>query len=108
MLGQNDGVQDSAFFCSAYINFIKSLRNFYPMSTIVCVNSPMADERLLEFMKKMLPSIVGKMNEGGDQNVYTFFFSQRFHSGCGDHPNLEEHARIAEELSGFIKKIKNW
>jgi hypothetical protein len=108
MLGQNDGVQDSAFFCQAYVNFIMRLRGYYPEATIVCVTSPMADEKLVAFMKKAITSIVADINKKGDANVYSFFFSKRYHNGCGDHPDLAQHAQIAQELAAFIKKVKNW
>jgi lysophospholipase L1-like esterase len=108
MLGQNDGIQDSASFSKAYISFINRLRNYYPNATIICLTSPMADEKLLVFMKKMLGSIVITMNSNGDGNVFSYFFSKRFHSGCSDHPDLAEHAEIAKELAAYIKKVKNW
>jgi hypothetical protein len=43
-LGQNDGVQDSTAFCSAYVDFIGTIRSNYPEAHIVCMNSPMADD----------------------------------------------------------------
>lgn len=108
MLGQNDGIQDSAVFCTVYINFINRLRVYYPKATIICVTSPMADEKLVEFLKKSLDAIVANVNQNGDTNVYRYFFSKRFNQGCGDHPNIAEHAEIAQKLSGFIMKVKNW
>lgn len=108
MLGQNDGIQDSTIFCQAYINFIKRLRGYYPDATIICLTSPMADEKLLAFMKKSLSSVVATMNKNGDQNVSCFFFPKQFNNGCGDHPSLAEHAEIARELSSFIKTVKSW
>jgi hypothetical protein len=34
-LGQNDGVQDSTAFCSAYLRFIGQLRHVYPNAQLI-------------------------------------------------------------------------
>ena len=107
-LGQNDGAQDSSHFCDNYLAFIKQIRNNYPKATIVCLTSPMADDKLVVIMKKYLTAIVNKSNEAGDKQVYPFFFSKRYYHGCDTHPDLEEHGQIAGELTACIKKIKHW
>jgi lysophospholipase L1-like esterase len=107
-LGQNDGVQESDTFTNAYIAFIKKIRSYYPGATIVCLTSPMADPSLLGVMKKNLTAIVDQVNKDGDYKVNKYFFSKRYHQGCGGHPNLAEHKEIADELTAYIKKIKGW
>ncbi|WP_069659978.1 SGNH/GDSL hydrolase family protein [Arcticibacter eurypsychrophilus] len=107
-LGQNDGQQDSAAFCNAYVDFIGTIRKHYPEASIVCLTSPMADSILVPFMKKMLTSVVANVLAQGDKNVYTYFFTKRFSKGCGGHPDLTEHQEIANELTGFITNIKKW
>jgi hypothetical protein len=108
MLGQNDGIQDSSHFCEAYAIFINRLRGYFPDASIICLTSPMADEKLVSFMKTSISSVVDKIKKQGDTNVYSFFFSKRFYNGCGEHPDLAEHAEIARELSDFIRRVKNW
>lgn len=107
-LGQNDGIQDSASFCSNYEKFIGQIRSHYPKATIICLSSPMADSTLLAFMKKSLGSLVAARRRSGDQKVHAYFFSRRYHAGCGDHPSLEEHRQIAAELTGFIGETMGW
>lgn len=107
-LGQNDGKQDSALFCSTYISFLKSLRIHYPKASIICLTSPMADTSLTKLMKCYLQSVTDFMNNAGDNNVYKYYFSKQFHKGCGGHPDLDEHKIIADELTSYIKKIKAW
>lgn len=107
-LGQNDGILDSALFCSRYVSFIQSLRKYYPGATLVCLTSPMADEKLAASQKKYLTAIVQVLAKSGDRQVYSYFFSKRYHKGCGDHPDLREHQEIAAELTGFVRKIKGW
>ncbi|HET9826691.1 MAG TPA: SGNH/GDSL hydrolase family protein [Chitinophagaceae bacterium] len=107
-LGQNDGIQDSVKFCSAYCRFVERLRENYPKAKIICLTSPMADEKLLVVLKKYLSSVAAFENHRGDNNVYTYFFSKRYHNGCGDHPDVSEHRQMANELVLFIKSITGW
>ncbi len=107
-LGQNDGIQDSTVFCSNYVAYIHQLRTKYEKATIICLTSPMADEKLVAVMKKYFVSIVDCLNDEGDQNITSYFFSKHYNNGCGGHPDISQHTEIAGELSQFIKEIKNW
>jgi hypothetical protein len=107
-LGQNDHLQDSTKFCSAYCVFIERLREDYPRGKIICLTSPMADDTLTAELKKYLSSVVAFENNNGDKNVYTYFFSKRYHNGCGNHPDINEHRQMANELIPFIKKVTGW
>jgi lysophospholipase L1-like esterase len=107
-LGQNDGIQDSTSFCDNYIAFLKQLRKYYPKAMMICLTSPMADERLAAFMKRSLASIVKTVNDNGDKKVTRYFFSKQYHNGCDSHPDLAEHQQIAKELTAFIKKTMTW
>jgi hypothetical protein len=107
-LGQNDGIQDSTLFCSAYVSFIQKLRTYYPQADIVCLTSPMADSRLTAAMKKYLTAIVSYVQSKGDRQVHSFYFSKSFNNGCDGHPDLAQHGEIAQELTAFIKDIKYW
>lgn len=104
-LGQNDGIQDSAAFCENYVSFVKRLRGYYPSATIICLSSPMADAKLAAFMKATISSVLNTLN---DKNVAAYFFSKQYKNGCDYHPDVAEHAGIAEELTAFIKKKINW
>lgn len=105
-LGQNDGKQDSVAFCSAYVSFINTIKSHYPKAAIVMLNSPMADESLTAVLKKYILGIEASFNKGS--NVHHYFYSRRFHSGCGDHPDMAEHQLMAKELSAYIKQLEMW
>lgn len=107
-LGQNDGIQDSLAFCTAYITFLTQLRNYYPSAEIVCLSSPMADADLNKVLKSYVNFIVNFMHKRGDGKVHSFFFSKQFHNGCGGHPDMKEQEQIAAELTGFIKSLTHW
>lgn len=107
-LGQNDGVQDSLKFCSAYVNFIKGIRKHYSHTTILCITSPMADANLAGVLKNYLTGVVSFLQREGDKKIDTYFFSQRFNNGCDDHPDLHDHEEIASELTAKIRSITGW
>ncbi|NCD69593.1 SGNH/GDSL hydrolase family protein [Mucilaginibacter agri] len=107
-LGQNDGVQDSTDYCSAYVKFIGDIRKQYPKANIVCLSSPMADETLSPVLKKYITAINNYVNKAGDAKVSHYFFSKRYFHGCGTHPDMAEHREMAAELTAYIKKLKNW
>jgi lysophospholipase L1-like esterase len=107
-LGQNDGVQDSAKFCGAYVAFIKTIRSKYPKAQIVCLTSPMADAKLTAVLKRYLTGVVNAAQASGDKAVSKFFFSRSYNSGCDNHPDLAEHQLIAAELSAYLKSTLSW
>lgn len=107
-LGQNDGVQDSTLFCAAYVRFIGDLRRSYPRAEIVCLTSPMGDKTLTDVQKRYLGGIVAAVRATGDERVSSYFFSRQYSHGCGGHPDLEEHGRIAGELTAYLKKLMDW
>ena len=107
-LGQNDGIQDSTSFCSAYVNFIEKIRQYYPNAKIICLNSPMANEKLNPVLKNYINSIVADRNQSGDKSVYKFFFDKRFVEGCYGHPSSQEDRELADRLTGFIRSITGW
>ncbi len=107
-LGQNDGIQDSTLFCGAYVRFIGDIRSRYPQAQIVCLTSPMGDKTLTDVQKRYLGGVVAAMRQTGDRKVSSYFFSRQFSHGCGGHPDLEEHGRIAAELAAYLKKLMGW
>ena len=68
-LGQNDGIQDSATFCNAYIHFIQTIRKKYAKADIICLTSPMGDTSLTAVLKNYLNSIVTALNKRGDKKI---------------------------------------
>ena len=107
-LGQNDGVQDSVKFCSAYIQFIEKIRGYYPTAQLMLLTSPMGDEKLTGVLKNYLAGITNAIKIKGDSKVDSYYFSKRYYKGCDTHPDLSEHQEIAKELGVFIKKKMSW
>lgn len=107
-LGENDGVQDSVTFCSAYVSFLEKLRADHPRATIICLTSPMASVALNNVLQNYLTGIVSYMNNKGDKKISSYFFKKRYASGCGEHPDLKEHQQIAQELIAYVRKVMKW
>ncbi|MBD1385683.1 SGNH/GDSL hydrolase family protein [Mucilaginibacter rigui] len=107
-LGQNDGPQDSVKFCSEYVRLIATIRSKYANASIICLSSPMANQQLTTVLQRYLTGIVQIVNKQGDKKVSKFFFSRSFNSGCDNHPDANEHAIIAQELTAYIKTLKGW
>ena len=107
-LGQNDGVQDSALFCKKYVQFIMQLRSYYPQAAIILLTSPMGDDGLTAVLKKYLTAIKIQMVAKGEKKLETYFYTRQYHNGCDNHPDLEEHLQIANELTSFIGKLMKW
>ncbi len=103
-LGQNDGIQDSATFCKAYVAFVKTVRSKYENATIILLTSPMGDNNLTPVLKNYLTSIVSFFNQNGEKNIDKYFFKKQYHEGCGSHPSLAEQEEISDELVGFMRE----
>jgi len=107
-LGQNDGIQDSVKFCSAYVDFIKTVRQHYAKATIVCLTSPMGDAKLTKALKNYLTGIVAYATLHGEKNIQKFFFARSYTSGCAYHPSVAEQQLIAKELTASLQSILKW
>ncbi len=106
-LGQNDGVQDSAQFCGAYVDFIRQVSKLNPTAKrFVLLSSPMANDELREWMSRMLPTVVARLKAEGMAGVSYYMFPRAWNSGGADHPSVEEQYQIAKELTEYLKTTK--
>lgn len=104
-LGQNDGIQDSATFCGAYLKFVQHLRKVYPRARIVLLTSPMGNEELTAALTRYLDAVVTAL---GDMQVSSFVFSGQWTSGCAGHPDMREQLEISRELTAYLRKLMRW
>ena len=98
---------DSAVFVSDYIHFVQLIKSKYPKARIALLSSPMlnGDKRLL--LQHCLTTVKNKIDAlyPKKKPVALFFFEPMQARGCGGHPNVEDHAILAEELKPFFKKL---
>ena len=107
-LGESDGVMDSVKFCNAYIDFVKDLRADYFKTNIICLSIPTSDKRLSRILQNSTEAIAREMNRRGDAKVFAYHVTKTYVAGCNDHPNMEEHSLIADELTDYLKKLLKW
>lgn len=106
-LGQNDGIQDSTAFCSAYVHFMQSLRTCYPKATLVMLTSPMGDKALNSVLQRYILSVEKALKQK-DKKIDHYFFKQQYIKGCSSHPSGEDHLQMAAELTAFVKQKMRW
>lgn len=107
-LGQNDGIQDSTAFCSAYVGFLGKVRQVNPRAQIVLLTSPMGNADLTKVQKRYLTGVLAAMHRTGDKKISDYFFTRQWSNGCGGHPDLAEQGQIAAELTGYLRKLMAW
>ncbi len=107
-LGQNDGVQDETAFVDNYVTFLKQVKEKNPSAKIILLSSPMADDKLRDFQRKVLPLVAGKVKSENNDEVIYHVFGKQYVAGCDWHPDIKEHELIAAELIPVIQKAMNW
>jgi lysophospholipase L1-like esterase len=98
---------DSTTFVQQYVQFVQLVKTKYPAAQIALLSSPMinGNDRLL------LQNCLTAVKEGVDalhpsaKPVALFFFNPMQPRGCTWHPNVEDHAIIANELIPFFRKL---
>ena len=106
-LGQNDGVQDSATFASAYVDFIGHLREKNPEAQIVLLSSPMANDTLRAFFRQILPAVADEATRRGFAGkageIPYLIYDKEYHDGGTDHPSMAQQGEIADKLIAFLR-----
>lgn len=101
---------DSAKFINDYMRFVKRIRARYPHAQICCLTSPMFSGEKSARLTEYLSAVIKHLKEvEKDDKVFIFKFSHSYTNGCTDHPDKQEHEKIAEELLPFFKNVMlNW
>ena len=105
---------DSVSFVNRYSSFLKVLRDYYPLASIVCVVGPMMSDSypsgLFHWSKiqRYVKAAMIDRKSKGDSNLYYFMHSpQNAPYGEHYHPSKETHQRMADEFIAFFKSIVN-
>ncbi|MCC9136981.1 GDSL-type esterase/lipase family protein [Pontibacter silvestris] len=98
---------DSASFVSSYINFVKLVKSKYPEAQIALLSSPMQNGDSRTKLKNCLTAIKEEVDAAypSDKPVAIHIFQPMQARGCTGHPNVEDHAILAEELVPFFKQL---
>jgi lysophospholipase L1-like esterase len=98
---------DSATFVDSYIKFVQLIRSKYPTAQLALLSSPMVQGEKGLLLQNCLTAIKAKIDPlyPSARPVALFFFPPMKARGCGGHPNEEDHAILAEELTPFFKGL---
>lgn len=102
-LGQNDKLHVASTYEAAYYQFLKQLRNYYPKSTLICCNSPMATLPDKAIQNQSIQRILHQFRRTHDANIHFFAYRGVYRSGHDKHPTLAQHRLMKNELLGFVK-----
>jgi lysophospholipase L1-like esterase len=108
-LGTNDLAtgDPGAPYEAAYVSFIQNLRSHYPDAWIFATIGSMLDASELDIMNGHLANVVAAV---GDPKIVTFDLGTQDTSttGCQWHPDVEDHARMAEIVKTRIQTHLGW
>lgn len=97
-VGQNDwSLGVTGEFGPAYKNYLANIRSKYPGSYIICTLGPLGVNENEEY-KGYVTRAVEDLNEAGDDKILIYIFKERTY----EHPRLDAHRAMADELTGFI------
>jgi len=98
---------DSASFVSNYIRFVQQVKTKYPAAQIALLSSPMMNGRTRMLLQNCLTTVKQNIDSlfPTAKPVALHFFKPMQARGCTGHPNVEDHAIMAEELVPFFKRL---
>ncbi|MCK6601592.1 MAG: GDSL-type esterase/lipase family protein [Bacteroidetes bacterium] len=99
---------DSSRFVSAYIRFLKTLRETHPGSRILLLSSPMVNGDRSRQLVRWLEVILSERQKSGESSLFLFTWSTGYSGGCTTHPDRDDHRRMADELEPVIRSIMGW
>jgi len=98
---------DSVAYVNNYIKFVQQVKSKYPQTQIALLSSPMINGKNRETLQNCLTAVKGKIDAlyAGEKPIALYFFRPMQAKGCSGHPNVEDHAVLAEELVPFFQKL---
>lgn len=98
---------DSTRYVRTYVQFIQLVKSKYPQARIALLSSPMASGPNRALLQRCLTAVQQQTNAAypAAKPVAAYFFRPMQARGCTGHPNVEDHAILAEELAPFFQKL---
>lgn len=98
---------DSAAFVNNYVQFVQVVKSKYPAAQIALLSSPMINGANRTLLQHCLEGVKKKVDAQNPKSkpVALFFFQPMQARGCTGHPNVADHALLAQELGPFFKKL---
>ncbi len=98
---------DSATFVNTYAQFVQLVKSKYPQTRIALLSSPMLNGKNRVTLQNCLTAIKNKTDAANPAAppVALFFFESMQPHGCNGHPDVEDHALLAQQLESFFRKL---
>ncbi|MCK8494737.1 GDSL-type esterase/lipase family protein [Spirosoma sp. RP8] len=98
---------DSARYVNSYVKFVQLVKAKYPKAQIALLSSPMINGKNRETLQNCLLAVKNSMDAmtPADKPLALHFFQPMQARGCAGHPNVDDHAILAQELEPFFKKL---
>lgn len=91
-------------FKQNYINFIESVFDRYPETTVALLSSPMTGEEEGKELIKILKEVQQELD---DHPIEVFEFQKMTVEGCTGHPGIKDHQIMAKKLIPFYRELLN-
>jgi len=98
---------DSTVFVNDYTKFVQLVKSKYSQATIALLSSPMINGERRITLQNCLTAVKDNIDAlyPSDKKIALYFFKPMQARGCTGHPNVEDHAILAEELAPFFKSL---
>jgi len=98
---------DSAIYVGNYIKFVQLVKSKYPNAQIALLSSPMINGERRILLQNCLIAVKKNIDAlfPAAKPVALHFFKPMVARGCSGHPNVEDHAVMAEELVPFFRSL---
>ncbi len=98
---------DSTNFVRNYVSFVQLVKSKYPQAQIALLISPMVNGVNRTILQNCMTTIKAKVDAlyPAAKPVALYFFRPMQARGCSGHPNVEDHAILAQELQPFFRKL---
>lgn len=98
---------DSALFVNTYVQFVQLVKSKYPAAQIALLSSPMVNGESGGLLQNCLTAVKGRVDAlyTSAKPVSVFFFQPMKARGCSGHPNVEDHAIMAEQAIPFFRGL---
>ena len=98
---------DSTVFTSTYIKFVQLVKSKYPTAQIALLSSAMVRNKNGQTLANCLAAVKANIDQlyPSHKPVAVYIFKPMIAKGCTGHPNVEDHAVLAEEVTPFFRKL---
>jgi len=109
-LGTNDlstNNYDTKLLKQGYQKLLRMVRQHNPQAKIVFLTGTMLQKKELGICRQLLDEVAVEARQAGDAEVYRFDMTPQGSLGYGAdwHPSYEQHKKMADELSAYLRTL---